>query len=138
MTPPSAAAMVLIAEDNRDTREMYGLYLQMLGYRVEAAADGEEAVKKARAVRPDLIIMDLEMPRLDGWGAMRELRARRATARVPIIVVTGHDFKTHLKHAAIAEGAVSFLMKPCFPDQLAREVAERLREKRPEDRTAAL
>ena len=118
--------LVLIADDNRDTREMYALYLNMTGYGVETAEDGHEAIIKARTVRPDLIVMDLQMPKLDGWGAIRELQSRTETSSVPIVVLTGHDFKAYLKPAALAAGACSFLMKPCFPEQLASEVRSRL------------
>jgi CheY-like chemotaxis protein len=122
MTPP----LILIADDNRDTRGMYSLYLSMVGYTVEEAADGREVLIKARTLRPDLIVMDLQMPKLDGWAAMRELQSRDATAAIAIIVLTGHDFKAFLKPAALAVGAVSYLMKPCFPDELAREIGTRL------------
>jgi CheY-like chemotaxis protein len=61
---------------------------------------------------------------------MREIRADASTAATPIIVVTGHDLKGYLGHSAIAEGACSFLMKPCLPERLAREIAERLAARR--------
>ena len=121
---------VLIADDNADTREMYALFLSMSGYKVETAEDGHEAVIKSRTLQPDLIVMDLQMPRLDGWGAIRELQSRPETSPTPIIVLTGHDFKAYLKPAALAVGACSFLTKPCFPEQLAREVATRLPNQR--------
>jgi CheY-like chemotaxis protein len=91
-----------------------------------SAKDGHQAVRKARNLHPKLIVMDLQMPKLDGWGAIKELQRDANTAAIPIIVLTGHDFKTHLKPAALAIGACSFLMKPCFPDQLAREIGIRL------------
>jgi len=122
----AVAADVLIADDNRDTREMYALYLSMLGYHVAIAADGSEAVRGARGHRPDLIVMDLDMPDVDGWAAIRELQSDARTASIPVIVLTGHDFKTQLKDQAIAVGAVSYLMKPCFPEQLEREINARL------------
>jgi len=125
--PPGVGTpLILIADDNVDTREMYSLYLNMVGYRVETAEDGHQAIIKARALHPDLIVMDLQMPKLDGWAAIRELQARAETATIPVVVLTGHDFKAYLKPAALAVGACSFLMKPCFPDQLAREVSDRL------------
>jgi len=123
-------ADVLIADDNRDTREMYALYLSMLGYNVTLAADGGQAVRSARRHRPGLIVMDLDMPDMNGWEAIRELQGDASTASIPVIVLTGHDFKTQLKAQAIAVGAVSYLMKPCFPEQLEREIKARLAVRR--------
>jgi CheY-like chemotaxis protein len=122
----ASAPLVLIADDNQDTREMYALYLSRLGYRVETAVDGHQAIIKARAVSPHVVVMDLQMPKVDGWGAIRELQNRAETAGIPVIVLTGHDFKNYLKPAALAAGAVSYLMKPCFPDQLEREIRARI------------
>src|SRR6267143_2807394 len=125
--PPGVTTpLILIADDNRDTREMYALSLSVVGYNVDVAADGREAVWRARALGPDLIVMDLDMPKVDGWAAIRELQSDAKTAEIPIIVLTGHDFGAYLKPAALAVGACSFLMKPCFPEQLQREVSERL------------
>jgi len=123
-------ARILIADDNRDTREMHALYLSLLGYSVAVAADGREAVQSARSHCPDLIVMDLDMPEIDGWAAIRELKSDALTAAIPVIVLTGHDLKTELKDMAIGVGAVAYLMKPCFPEQLAREVSGRLAVRR--------
>ncbi len=122
--------LILIADDNVDTREMYALYLTTVGYRVETAEDGHEAILRARAMQPDLIVMDLQMPKLDGWAAIRELQSRAMTAAIPVIVLTGHDFKAYLKPAALAVGAVSYVIKPCLPEHLAREVSARLTARR--------
>jgi len=115
---------------NGDTREMYALYLNMVGYRVETAEDRHEVIIKACTLRPDLVVMDLQMPKLDGWAAIRELQGRAMTAAIPVIVLTGHDFKAYLKPAALAVGAVSYVTKPCLPDQLAREISARLTARR--------
>ena len=128
--PSTTTLRVLIADDNGDTREMYALYLTTVGYRVETAEDGHEAILRARAMHPDLIVMDLQMPKLDGWAAIRELQGRAMTAAIPVIVLTGHDFKAFLKPAALAVGAVSYVMKPCLPEQLACEIRARLTARR--------
>ncbi len=128
--PAPTPSLILVADDNRDTREMFGLYLSMLAYRVAIAADGCEVLKKARALRPDLVVMDLDMPDVDGLSAIRQLQSDADTASIPVVVVTGHDFKADLKPAAIAAGAVSYMMKPCFPEQLAREISARLAVRR--------
>jgi two-component system cell cycle response regulator DivK len=135
MTPTATAPLVLIADDNRDTRDMYALYLSQVGYSVETAAEGREAVVKAFTLHPDLIVMDLQMPGVDGWRAMQDIRGDSKTANIPIVVLTGHDFKNHLKHSALAEGACSFLLKPCLPEQLAREISEYIPT--PQDRGAS-
>ncbi len=119
-------SQIIIADDNRDTREMHALYLSMLGYSVTVASDGRAAVQSARRHRPDLIVMDVDMPVMDGWTAIRELQSDALTAAIPVIVLTGHDHKTELKNVATAVGAVAYLMKPCFPEELAREVSGRL------------
>jgi CheY-like chemotaxis protein len=126
--------LVLIADDAADTREMYALYLNMVGYRVEMAADGREVVRLARVSRPDLIVMDLQMPSVDGWGAIRELQRDARTATIPVIVLTGHELKDYLRYSAIAEGACCYLTKPINPEQLGREIATRLAERHPERR----
>src|SRR5438067_6769735 len=120
-----ARSLILIADDNVDTREMYAVYLTMLGYRVETAEDGHAAVMKARNMRPDLIVMDLHMPKLDGWGAMKALENDGSTRLIPVVVLTGHDLKGYLKAAALAVGACSYLMKPVLPEQLEREIGQR-------------
>jgi CheY-like chemotaxis protein len=77
------AGLVLIADDNRDARELYGLYLSHVGFSVELVADGLEAVNTAMKLRPDVIVMDLTMPRLDGIEATRRLKASSRTRDIP-------------------------------------------------------
>ena len=119
----ATAPRILVADDHADTREMYALYLRMCGYDVEFAADGREAIRKGRRKRrPDVVVMDLQMPTLDGWGAIQRLHADPATADILIIALTGHDLRDYLKPAALAAGACTFLMKPVTPEALAREI----------------
>ena len=127
---------IVVADDNHDTRELYAFYLTTVGYKVETAADGREAVRVARAFQPDLIVMDLQMPNVDGWAAIRELQRDEAMLRVPLIALTGHEFKHYLKASALAAGAWSFLTKPCLPERLANEIAARLRDRVPIARIA--
>lgn len=122
MLPSATKPLVLVVDDNRDTRDLFALYLPMAGYAVETAAEGREAVIKALTLYPDVIVMDLQMPGVDGWRAMRELCHNARTAATPIIVLTGHDFKDYLRHSAFAEGATSYLTKPCLPERLAQEI----------------
>src|SRR5262249_58076024 len=104
--------LVLIADDNLETCDLYASYLNAVGYRVETAADGYRAFLKARALQPRVIVMDLHMPRMDGWHALDELRKHPKTKDIPVIVLTGHDFKSLLKRAALAVGATSYLTQP--------------------------
>jgi CheY-like chemotaxis protein len=113
--------LVLVVDDAPDARALYGEYLEFCGFRVETAADGEEAVSKARAEWPAVILMDLAMPRLDGWEAIRQLRADRITADIPIVALSAHAFGDEPDRARAA-GADLCLTKPCLPSQVGRVV----------------
>ena len=78
-----AQTLVLLVDDSEDNREVYAQYLTMSGFRVEIAVDGVEAVEKAASLKPDVIVMDLSMPRLDGWEATRQIKAAPETTRDP-------------------------------------------------------
>jgi CheY-like chemotaxis protein len=114
--------LVLIVEDYADAREMYAAYLQLSGYRVAEAADGETAMGLAAELRPDVIVMDLALPGVDGWEATRRLKADARTASIPIIALSGHTLPRHLDAARDA-GCAVVLVKPLMPDALAAEVA---------------
>jgi CheY-like chemotaxis protein len=122
--------MVLVVDDYADNREMYALYLRHMGYRVEEAEDGEEAMEKAFARVPDLIVMDLSLPSVDGWEATRRLKADPRTRRVPVIAVTGHAFEGQSKAAAKA-GCDAFVTKPCEPKALEATIRRVLGEAAP-------
>src|SRR5881397_918379 len=81
--------VVLVVDDDRDTRDMYGLYLKAMGCRVYTAPDGSSAIRKARRRHPDVIVMDLAMPRLDGWGAIARLKGEADTRDIPERVTRG-------------------------------------------------
>jgi CheY-like chemotaxis protein len=84
---------ILIVEDVEDNSDMLTRRLQRRGFEVAVARDGEEAVARAAAEAPDLILMDMNMPRLDGWEATRRIRADPATASIPVIALTAHDLE---------------------------------------------
>lgn len=86
-------ALVLIVEDKPDIRELLRLLVEKEGCSVVEAADGREALERARAVEPDLILMDLAMPVMDGLQASREIRRDARTSSIPIVAVTAHDDK---------------------------------------------
>jgi len=113
--------LILVVDDNLDAREMYAMYLEYEGFRVMEAQNGQEAVEKTRTDRPALVLMDASMPRLDGWDAVKQLKADPATRGIPVLMLTGHAYDEHRVRAA-AVGADGFLAKPVLPDELARQV----------------
>jgi two-component system cell cycle response regulator DivK len=117
----STAALVLIVDDSPDARAMYGEYLEFCGYRVVTANNGEEGLAAAQAEWPALILMDLAMPRMDGWEAIRRLRADPMTSDIPIVALSAYAFGDAPQRAREA-GADLCLSKPCLPPQVARVV----------------
>jgi len=109
--PKRTTPTILIAEDSRDGREMLQVLLGLKGYRVLAAADGKRAVEVALASVPDLILLDLELPGLDGLSVARDLRRNSSFRKVPIIILSGHDPTEH-KQSAIEAGCTDYLLKP--------------------------
>ena len=117
--------LILVVDDYQDAREMYAEYLQFSGFRVAEAKNGNEAVEKAFALKPDLILMDLSLPGMDGWEATRRLKADDATKRIPVVALTGHALAGASEGAKKA-GCDSFVTKPCLPDDLVVEVRRML------------
>jgi two-component system, cell cycle response regulator DivK len=122
---PASAARVLIVDDVQDNREMYTLYLQHVGFHVETAADGREGLRKAHALRPNVIILDLSMPLIDGWTLCRALKGNPRTRRIPVIALSGFA-DPNSRQRAQAAGVDAFLSKPCLPDELVREIRRRV------------
>jgi two-component system cell cycle response regulator DivK len=119
--PKSTAALVLVVDDSADARALYGEYLEYCGFRVATASDGQEGIDAAHAQEPDVILMDLAMPRMNGWEAIRRLRADPLTAATPIVAISAHAFGVGPVRARDA-GADVCLSKPCLPPQVARVV----------------
>jgi len=113
--------MILLVEDNADNQEIYRIILAHHGYSVLQAWDGESGVRMAREHMPDLILMDLTMPVIDGLEATRMLKADPATAAIPIIALTAHAMQED-EAAAEAAGCIAFLAKPAEPRVVAAEV----------------
>ena len=113
--------LVLVVEDYQDAREMYAAYLQFAGYGVAEAANGVEAVEKAQELVPDIVLMDLALPRMDGWEATRRLKADPRTRHIPVVALTGHALAGHAEGAREA-GCDAFVTKPCLPDALVAEI----------------
>ena len=121
----SQGPLVLVVDDFQDNREMYAEYLAFSGFRVIQAANGKEALDQAFANRPDIIIMDLSLPVMDGWEATRRLKADLRTNAIPVVALTGHAMHGHSK-GAMEAGCDSFVAKPCLPDQLVAEIRKML------------
>lgn len=119
---------MLVVEDYSDAREMYAAYLQFSGFDVAEATNGVEAIEKAQSLTPDIILMDLALPRMDGWEATRRLKADDRTRHIPIVALTGHALPGHSEGARQA-GCDAFVTKPCLPDALVAEI-KRLLEPR--------
>jgi len=117
--------VVMIADDTVDGREMYSEYLRQRGYVVVTAADGAAAIQVAHRHRPDVIVMDLAMPGLNGITATHRLKDHPRTRRIPVIVLTGYAFRA-IQQGALEAGADVFLTKPCLPEDLERYVRDLL------------
>lgn len=112
---------VLLIEDDRDSREVYGAMLRHAGYRVVEAGDGGEGILLAQRHRPDVIVMDLGLPRVDGWMATEAIKRDPATSHIPVVAVTVHAQDFYRGRAQVV-GCDSFLDKPCSPTRLLGEI----------------
>ena len=119
------APLVLIVDDFQDNREMYAEFLRFSGLRVEEATNGLEALEKAATLLPDLIVMDLSLPGIDGWEATRRLKSDAATKHIPVVALTGHALAGYSEGARQA-GCDGFITKPCLPETLLEEIQRTL------------
>ena len=110
---------VLIVDDDRDNREAYAEYLRFRGFQIAEAVTGAEAMEKAVGDDPDLVLLDLRLPDIDGYEVCRRLRARAARPR--IIVLSACAFHEDVE-SAMASGCDHFLAKPCLPETLETEM----------------
>jgi len=111
--------VVLVVEDFEDNRFMMRRLLEMSGYRVVEAVNGAQAVSVAESERPDIILMDLSLPLLDGLAATRRIRARDGLGKVPIVAVSAHD-SADFHAEALAAGCNEYVTKPIDFDQLVQ------------------
>ena len=122
--------LVLVVEDYQDAREMYAAYLQFSGFEVAEAGNGIEAIDKTHELMPDIVLMDLALPRMDGWEATKRLKNDPRTRHIPIVALTGHALAGHAEGAREA-GCDAFVTKPCLPDALVTEIRRLLDIHRP-------
>jgi len=114
------AARVLVVDDTEDTREMLAIYFRSRGFAVDTASDGIAAVDAARRLHPDVIVMDVAMPRLDGISATREIKNDPQTLDIPIVILTAYPIRA-IKAGVLATDA-RFVMKPCAPEDVEAHV----------------
>jgi two-component system, cell cycle response regulator DivK len=119
--------LVLIVEDQLELRQLYVEQLCQSGFDVIEAVNGADAVVKTSSERPDVVLMDLSLPVVDGWEATRRLKANASTAHIPVVALTAHDGAGELLRATRA-GCDWFVPKPCPPHALIAEVRRVLTE----------
>jgi CheY-like chemotaxis protein len=112
---------VLLVEDNEDNLVVYRTILEHVGYRVIEARDGEEGVARARQDLPDLILMDISIPKIDGWEATQRLKGDPCTDGIPIIALTAHALEED-RQKALQAGCDGYLAKPVEPRRVVQEV----------------
>src|SRR5882762_11290015 len=121
MTMKSDRPRVLLVDDYPDAREMYTEYLEFSGFDVVEAGNGMEALQRAVDTSPDIILMDLSLPVMDGWEATRRLKADQRTKAIPVVALTGHAL-AGISEGARQAGCDAFVTKPCLPEDLVREI----------------
>ena len=114
-------AKILIAEDERDIRDLVAFTLRFAGYEVAVATNGEEAVSMAPQINPDLILMDVRMPRMTGYEACKVMKADPNLKDIPIVFLTARGQESEIQQGLEA-GAEEYLLKPFAPDQLTTRV----------------
>jgi two-component system, cell cycle response regulator DivK len=115
------APTILVVDDNEPSRDALSRRLERRGYRILMAVDGQQAVATAQAKLPDLILMDLGLPGIDGWEATRQLKAWNTTRHIPVIVLSAHAM-TNDRDLALAAGANDFDTKPVRFEQLLGKI----------------
>lgn len=121
--------LVLIVDDLKDGRDLCAEFLSFKGYGVATAGDGVEALEQASALLPDVILMDISLPKLDGLEATRRLRADPQTRDIPVIALTAHALKS-ARDDALEAGCDSVVTKPCRPTRLEVAIRRQLEQGR--------
>jgi CheY-like chemotaxis protein len=124
----AADPLVLVVDDYADAREMYAESLVVAGFRVVEAENGLDAIERAQQCTPDVILMDLSLPGLDGWEATRRLKADPGTCDIPVVAVTGHP-QARASDEARRAGCDRFVVKPALPDVVIEAVRQALQQR---------
>jgi DNA-binding response OmpR family regulator len=114
-------ARILIAEDERDIRDLINFTLTFAGHEVFPTSNGEEAVQKALEILPDLIVLDVRMPRLTGYEACEQIKANASTQHIPVVILSAKGQESEVK-TGMEAGAEEYILKPFAPDQLVERV----------------
>jgi two-component system cell cycle response regulator DivK len=121
---------ILYIEDNEQNMYLVTYILEKNGYEVHAAQDGQEGIDKAAAVRPDLILLDIQLPRMDGYTVARQLRTNPDLAAIPIVAVTSYAMAGD-RDKALAAGCTGYIEKPINPDTFMHQVEQHLLPRQP-------
>jgi two-component system chemotaxis response regulator CheY len=124
-----SAARVLIVEDFADSRDMYVEFLTANGFDVSAAEDGLAALESIQGSQPDLVVLDVALPKLDGLSVLRRLRADLRYVSLPVLTLSA-SLGTDYQRIALAAGATEALEKPCLPEELLAAVQKALKAPR--------
>lgn len=117
----ASSPKILVVEDNQDNREMVVKALKFNGYQVVEAVDGEEAIEKVKAEHPDLILLDIFLPKMDGYEATRRLKGDTSLRNIPIIALTAHAMKGSMEEA-LAVGCDGYISKPIDVRELPKHI----------------
>jgi two-component system alkaline phosphatase synthesis response regulator PhoP len=118
-------AKILIAEDERDIRDLITFTLSFAGHQVTAASNGAEAVEKALQLIPDLILMDVRMPRMTGYEACKRMKEEESIKHIPVAFLSAKGQETEVQ-TGLEAGAVEYILKPFSPDELTERVKKLL------------
>ena len=116
-------AHILVAEDERDIRELIAFTLTFAGHQITQAANGAEAVEKVAEAKPDLILLDVRMPRMSGYEACRQIKSADGTRDVPVVFLSAKGQDEEVQ-TGLDAGAVAYILKPFAPDELSQQVAD--------------
>ncbi len=114
---------ILVAEDEKDIRELIAFTLRFAGFDVLLATNGVEAVEVAQAQRPDLVILDVRMPRMSGYEACRRLKENPQTASLPVVFLSAKGQDSEIQQG-LESGAEEYILKPFAPDELIQQVQD--------------
>lgn len=112
---------ILVVEDDRDIRELIAFTLRFAGLEVETASSGAEGLEKARAFQPDLILLDVRMPKMTGFEVCRNLKQDGRTAPIPVVFLSARGQEAEIREG-MSLGAVDYILKPFSPDELPGRV----------------